>query len=55
MGFLRGSKYHRLRCGHINHFTKKRLRNILQENGFELASLSVVNYLLLYATAKKAQ
>jgi len=54
MGFLRGSKYHRLRCGHINHFTKKRLRNLLKENGFGLIGLSVVNYLLLYATAKKA-
>jgi ubiquinone/menaquinone biosynthesis C-methylase UbiE len=54
MGFIKGSRYHKFRCGHINHFTKKRLRNILQKNGFELTSLSFVNYLLLYATAKRA-
>lgn len=53
-GFIKGSRYHRFRCGHINHFTKKRLRDALQENKFKLTSLSIVNWLLIYATAKKS-
>jgi len=53
-GFIKGSRYHRFRCGHINHFTKKRLHDVLQENNFKLISLSIVNWLLIYATAKKA-
>jgi SAM-dependent methyltransferase len=53
MGYLRGSRYHRVRCGHINHFTKSRLRNTLAENGFTLKRVQVVNALLLYAVAEK--
>ena len=52
MGYLRGSEYHRYRCGHIHHFTKGRLGRTLAENGFELEDVFVVNGLLLYATAK---
>ena len=54
MGYLRGSRYHRLRCGHINHFTKSRLRTALARNGFTLQRVFVVNGLLLYAAAGKA-
>jgi len=53
MGYLRGSLYHRYRCGHINHFTQKRLRNTLQENGFVLTEMFIVNGLLIYAQANK--
>jgi SAM-dependent methyltransferase len=53
MGFIKGSLYHRFRCGHINHFTKNRLRNALQENKFKLISLSIENLFLIYAKAKK--
>ena len=54
MGYLRGSHYHRVRCGHINHFTKSRLRATLARNGFNLKRVRVVNALLLYAVAEKA-
>ncbi len=50
-GYLRGSIYHRYRCGHVNHFTKKRLRNVLSAYGFEIRRLTVVNGLSLYAAA----
>ena len=53
MGYIRGSEYHRYRCGHIHHFTKARLKKTLAENGFELADVFVVNGLLLYATARR--
>jgi 2-polyprenyl-3-methyl-5-hydroxy-6-metoxy-1,4-benzoquinol methylase len=52
-GFIKGSRYHQFRCGHINHFTITRLRKALEENKFKLTSLSIVNCLLLYTTAKK--
>jgi SAM-dependent methyltransferase len=52
MGYLRGSNYHKYRCGHVNHFTKARLRNTLEESGFELKRVFVVNGLLLYAQAR---
>ena len=52
-GYVRGSDYHKHRCGHINHFTKTRLRKTLSENGFVLRRMFVVNGLLLYATAQK--
>ena len=54
MGYLRGSRYHRARCGHINHFTRSRLRKALAKNGFALKRGFVVNGLLLYAVAEKA-
>lgn len=53
MGYLRGSLYHRYRCGHINHFTKTRLRKTLSENRFSLRRSFVMNGLLLYAVANK--
>jgi 2-polyprenyl-3-methyl-5-hydroxy-6-metoxy-1,4-benzoquinol methylase len=53
MGYLRGSHYHRVRCGHINHFTKRRLRTTLARNGFTLKQVWVVNGLLLYAVAER--
>ena len=52
MGYLRGSNYHKYRCGHVNHFTKGRLRMTLEESGFELKRVFVVNGLLLYAEAR---
>jgi ubiquinone/menaquinone biosynthesis C-methylase UbiE len=53
MGYIRGSEYHKYRCGHIHHFTKARLRKTLRENGFVLEDVFVVNGLLLYARARK--
>lgn len=52
-GFVKGSAYHRLRCGHINHFTRPRLRKLLAKNGFEVERVDVVNTMSLYAVAKK--
>jgi SAM-dependent methyltransferase len=54
-GYVKGSIYHRYRCGHVNHFTQSRLRETLRNNGFDLADLSIVNGLSLYASARKAQ
>ena len=51
-GFIKGSRYHKFRCGHVNHFTKVRLNTVLKENRFKLTSLSIVNGLLIYAVAK---
>jgi ubiquinone/menaquinone biosynthesis C-methylase UbiE/putative flippase GtrA len=53
MGYVKGSLYHKYRCGHIHHYTKKRLAMTLKENGFELTQVYVVNGLLLYAAARK--
>jgi SAM-dependent methyltransferase len=50
-GYVRGSVYHKLRCGHINHFTKRRLRKLLEEHGFLQTRVFVVNGLTLYAAA----
>ncbi len=55
LGYIRGSRYHRVRCGHINHFTKSRLRATLAKNGFALKRRFVVNGLLLYAVAEKTE
>jgi SAM-dependent methyltransferase len=54
MGYLRGSRYHQVRCGHINHFTRSRLQKTLAQHGFVLRRVFVVNGLLLYALADKA-
>jgi SAM-dependent methyltransferase len=51
-GYIKGSRYHRFRCGHVNHFTKRHLRRVLAENGFEITRLRAVNGLSLYATAR---
>ncbi len=51
-GYVKGSIYHRYRCGHINHFTKTRLRDALEANGFGVESITVPNKLTLYAVAK---
>jgi len=53
-GYVKGSRYHKFRCGHINHFTRRRLRRLLEENGFRMAREFVVNGLTLYASAGKA-
>jgi ubiquinone/menaquinone biosynthesis C-methylase UbiE len=53
MGYVRGSLYHKYRCGHIHHFTKSRLNKALRQNGFVLDKIFVVNGLLLYASARK--
>jgi SAM-dependent methyltransferase len=50
-GYVRGSIYHRYRCGHVNHFTRKRLVHLLNANGFKLHDLFVVNGMSLYAAA----
>ena len=53
-GYVRGSVYHRYRCGHINHFTKARLQAALASGGFAAESIRVVNGLSLYAAARKS-
>jgi SAM-dependent methyltransferase len=53
-GYVRGSVYHRYRCGHVNHFTQRRLRDALAAGGFRVDRMRVVNGLSLYAAAVKA-
>ncbi|HEV3026650.1 MAG TPA: methyltransferase domain-containing protein, partial [Planctomycetota bacterium] len=53
-GYVRGSRYHKYRCGHINHFNKRRLRRLLEEHGFRMTRVFVVNGMTLYAAAEKA-
>jgi ubiquinone/menaquinone biosynthesis C-methylase UbiE len=55
LGYVKGSVYHKYRCGHINHFTKARLRDTLRKNDFELMELHVVNGLLLYGAARQVK
>lgn len=54
-GYVRGSDYHKHRCGHVNHFTRSRLRRVLVDNGFELERMFVVNGLLLYSVNRKTR
>jgi len=51
-GYIRGSVYHRYRCGHINHFTMKRLRAALATAGFKAEKMFVVNGMSLYCAAR---
>lgn len=54
-GYVRGSRYHRYRCGHVNHFTVSRLRRSLVSAGFQMDSVRVVNGLSLFAVATKTR
>ena len=51
-GYVCGSTYHRYRCGHINHFTKKRLRAALAAGGFQLEKIFTVNGMSLYRAVR---
>jgi 2-polyprenyl-3-methyl-5-hydroxy-6-metoxy-1,4-benzoquinol methylase len=50
-GLIRGSKYHLYRCGHVNHFTIRRLTRVLNDAGFRVESTRVLNGLTLFAVA----
>jgi SAM-dependent methyltransferase len=52
-GYIKGSTYHKYRCGHVNHFSISRLRKLLAANGFQVRKLSIVNGLNIYAAAGK--
>ncbi|HKQ46842.1 MAG TPA: class I SAM-dependent methyltransferase [Phycisphaerae bacterium] len=52
-GYVKGSRYHRYRCGHVNHFAKRHLRRVLAGQGFTVTNLSVINGLSLYAAARR--
>jgi SAM-dependent methyltransferase len=52
-GYVKGSKYHRQRCGHVNHFSKTGLVRLLTANGFRVTQLFVLNGLTLMAVAQK--
>lgn len=52
-GYVKGSKYHRQRCGHIHHFSKRRLRRLLVANGFRVREMFVLNGLTIFAAAEK--
>jgi SAM-dependent methyltransferase len=51
-GYVRGSVYHRYRCGHINHFTRSRLKSALKSAGFTSEEMFVVNCMSLYCAAR---
>jgi SAM-dependent methyltransferase len=52
-GYVKGSTYHKYRCGHVNHFSISRLKNLLAANGFQTRKYSIVNGLNIYAAAGK--
>jgi SAM-dependent methyltransferase len=52
-GYIKGSRYHRYRCGHVNHFTVARLRQSLARGDFQVESIRAVNGLSLFAVATK--
>jgi hypothetical protein len=52
-GFIKGSDYHKLRCGHINHFTQARLRKVYEEANFRIISLRPMDQLWLFCAAVK--
>lgn len=52
-GYVKGSRYHRYRCGHVNHFTVSRLRRALANAEFQMESVRIVNALSLFAVATK--
>lgn len=52
-GYVNGSRYHLYRCGHVNHFTRSRLKAALASAGLQLTSVRVVNGLSLFAVAQK--
>jgi SAM-dependent methyltransferase len=54
-GFIKGSDYHKLRCGHINHFTQPRLRKVYEEADFRIISLRPVDQLWLFCAALKGE
>ncbi len=51
-GYVKGSLYHRYRCGHVNHFTKRALRRTFEDCGLAVKELYVVNGLTLYCAAE---
>ncbi len=52
-GFFNNSSYHRNRCGHIQHFNKKKLDNVATKAGFKLERIFIVNTFLIYSVWKK--
>ena len=52
-GYLGGSEYHRNWCGHIQHFTKSSLRRLLDEQGFQVNEMFIVNSFLIYCSIEK--
>ncbi|MAF36638.1 hypothetical protein CL622_05995 [archaeon] len=52
-GDIKGNEFHKQRWGHINHFSRKDIRNRLIKNGFGVKELVLHNYFLIYSVATK--
>jgi 2-polyprenyl-3-methyl-5-hydroxy-6-metoxy-1,4-benzoquinol methylase len=52
-GYLLGEKYYIARCGHVNHFSKQRLKRLLTEEGFMVNTVARYRGLLLYSTSTR--
>lgn len=48
---VKGSQYHRYRCGHINHFNQRIFRTLLETNGFEVREMVSPNRLTIACIA----
>lgn len=52
-GYLKGRELYKQRCGHLNHFTKKGLTELLRHGGFKVREIRLCNFLTLHAVAYK--
>ncbi|MBI4398232.1 MAG: class I SAM-dependent methyltransferase [Candidatus Omnitrophica bacterium] len=52
-GYWFDDPLYRNRCGHINHFSRRSLRKLLEENGFRLKEIYIFNGLILSAVGVK--
>jgi 2-polyprenyl-3-methyl-5-hydroxy-6-metoxy-1,4-benzoquinol methylase len=52
-GYLLGEEYYRQRCGHVHHFTRRRLRRLLMQGGFEPERMWLFRRLLIYCVCRK--
>lgn len=51
---VKGSRYHKYRCGHINHFGMSRLDRLLLEHGFRIESMKSPNWLTIICIASRS-
>lgn len=51
-GYLRRSELYRQRCGHLNHFTLKILKEFLESEHFKVEEIKLCNLLTVHAAAR---
>lgn len=53
-GYIKGSDLYKQRCGHMNHFTRRTLRRLLEEKGFRVRNVRICNLITLHVLAEKS-